>query len=914
MKGAMSVRSESLNVALGDRNEWVAPGLGVVGIGLVSLFSLAMACEVRAVDNEAELVTEIDAANDSETDENGGENSNVRTINVTSDFTVTGNLPTATQSLAIRGAGQTVTGGTLSVVDSESLRIGEDFTWDGSLFVSGFGAELIVESGTVITSANGNNEATLVIDSDSDLTISAGYWDPFADFPEIAFTGDVTVTLDTPITIQSPVDLLDGTLTFTGDNLLQANERLTVSGTADVDFVGTNQSIGSLGGSGDIDLGGVASSVLTIGGDDSDAAYSGEITGSGGITKVGDGNQSLSGSLEYLGETRVTDGELTLSGNLTDSQVIVENGGTLILSDSTPDNSDDNVENDVLVEAGGIIFGTGTIGGDLTNNGTVDFEEGASDRVRVGGNYTQDASATFLVEVNANGSAGAIEVEGTASLAGTLELTTNSSRDDFNPATDYTLLTAEGGIVGQWDTIDEDFAFLDAAVSYQPRDENDGDGDEAILTLSRNDLDFVDLATTGNQAAVAGSLTSVLVTADDELENIIGIIEGLNADDTREAYDSLSGSALATSATAAVTAVQTQSSFMADRLTTGLASHQSLMVAGFRDAAIVLHSDSQEWLWPEDLSPQRAAAERGGHGTSAARAQPVDVAPDRGYVPWAMVYDGTSELDGGDATGLEYDRSGFLAGTDFPTADGAWRTGISIGYEAGDIDYDDNAGRSDVDSFFLGGYAQRAWQDYQFTGILTLGLHDYESSRNVTVGGSTGVADADYQSYSVSLTFEASRPVVVSRGSYLNEPEAIVEPFVRLGFATIFQDGYDESGLGTAGLSVDSEVIDSLRLELGARGEWHVWLFESIKTTFRGRALVNVALLDEQTDLDVAFVDTPGSDFSVEGVDSDNVFGVIGVGVSVPFSDTGYVFVDVDHQFGDRTSGSVLAAGFRLEF
>ncbi|MEM6855214.1 MAG: hypothetical protein AAF593_12470, partial [Planctomycetota bacterium] len=72
-----------------------------------------------AVSSESELVNEIQLANDSETEDNGGENNNVRAINNTSSYSISGSLPTVTQSISLNGAGVTVSGGTLNIVDNE---------------------------------------------------------------------------------------------------------------------------------------------------------------------------------------------------------------------------------------------------------------------------------------------------------------------------------------------------------------------------------------------------------------------------------------------------------------------------------------------------------------------------------------------------------------------------------------------------------------------------------------------------------------------------------------------------------------------------------------------------------------------------------------------------------------------------
>ena len=68
-----------------------------------------------------------------------------------------------------------------------------------------------------------------------------------------------------------------------------------------------NQTIGSLAGAGNVTLG---SAMLTTGNDNTSTMFSGMIAGTGGLTKVGTGTLTLSGSSSYSGATEVNAGTL----------------------------------------------------------------------------------------------------------------------------------------------------------------------------------------------------------------------------------------------------------------------------------------------------------------------------------------------------------------------------------------------------------------------------------------------------------------------------------------------------------------------------------------------------------------------------------------------------------------------------
>src|SRR5262249_43500210 len=95
------------------------------------------------------------------------------------------------------------------------------------------------------------------------------------------------------------------------------------------DITGTNETIGSLTGAGNVTLGGAT---LSIGSDNtSPAAYTGNISGSGGVTKVGGGNLTLPGTSGYTRPPNRSRGNLLVNTgtSLASSSIQVNSGGTL---------------------------------------------------------------------------------------------------------------------------------------------------------------------------------------------------------------------------------------------------------------------------------------------------------------------------------------------------------------------------------------------------------------------------------------------------------------------------------------------------------------------------------------------------------------------------------------------------------
>jgi autotransporter-associated beta strand protein len=123
-----------------------------------------------------------------------------------------------------------------------------------------------------------------------------------------------------------------GTLQAGAINSLAGASAVTVAGGATLDLNSFNQAVGSLAGAGAVTLG---SGALTAGGDNTSTAFSGGITGTGGLTKVGTGVFTVSGANSYAGATGVGAGTLQAGAANTfaaGSAVTVAGGAALDLN------------------------------------------------------------------------------------------------------------------------------------------------------------------------------------------------------------------------------------------------------------------------------------------------------------------------------------------------------------------------------------------------------------------------------------------------------------------------------------------------------------------------------------------------------------------------------------------------------
>jgi autotransporter-associated beta strand protein len=159
--------------------------------------------------------------------------------------------------------------------------------------------------------------------------------------------------------------------------------------------------IGSIEGSGKVFLG---RSELTVGSNDLSTAFSGVIQDQGGfsnatggsLTKIGRSTLTLSGANTYTGDSNVNGGVLQVDGSIASPNTFINSGGTL--------------------------SGTGIIGGNLSNNGIVSPGDSPG-TLQVSGNFSQGSGGVLDIEIASLLSYDQLMVSGTATLAGTLDVT-----------------------------------------------------------------------------------------------------------------------------------------------------------------------------------------------------------------------------------------------------------------------------------------------------------------------------------------------------------------------------------------------------------------------------------------------------------------------------------------------------------
>ncbi len=345
-----------------------------------------------------------------------------------------------------------------------------------------------------------------------------------------------------------------------------------------------------------------------------DGTFGAVISGIGILEKTGAGRLILTGNSDFSGATRLLGGGLTVNGTLAQSAFTVASGTRL---------SGSGTVGNLTVESGGIVAPGNSIG-TLTVNGDISF----------------DVGSIYEVEVDPAGTAAdLIAASGIATLNGGSVVHIGLD-DHYRPEATYTILTAAGGVQGEFSEVTSSFAFLNPTLGYT--------ANAVTLTLTRNDVDFDDVAVTPNQVGVADGIEGLGFG-----NTLFDAVLLLDEEGARGAFDQLSGEI-----------------------------YPSLLSGFFQDSRFV----------------RDAALDRMRVAGTAAGAEP-------GVRFWVQGLGTRGHLDGdGNARRLKQDSAGFLIGVD-AIAHGTVQLGAFGGYQKGDASVRAATSEADISQYHAGIYA-----------------------------------------------------------------------------------------------------------------------------------------------------------------------------------------------------------------
>ncbi|RRU42874.1 autotransporter outer membrane beta-barrel domain-containing protein, partial [Serratia marcescens] len=391
------------------------------------------------------------------------------------------------------------------------------------------------------------------------------------------------------------------------------------------------------------------------------------------------------------------------------------------------------------------------------------------------GNVSFEPGSRYAVEVGPNGQSDRIQSSGSATIGGgevavTLEnspnlLTQSEVRSLLGQQ--YTILSAQQGVSGQFDTVAPNYLFLGTGLSYQPTG--------VTLSVGRNGTSFASVAQTANERAVAAA-ADALAAGNPVYESLLG---SGTAGEARQAFRQLSGQIHA-------------------------------------DIASALVNDSR--YLREALNGRLRQAE--GLASSSA------IKADEGGA-WAQLLGAWDHASGdANATGYQASTYGVLVGLDSAAADD-WRLGVATGYTRTSL-HGGYGSKADSDNYHLAAYGDKQFGALALRGGAGYTWHRIDTKRSVNYGMQSDRDTAKYSARTEQLFAEAGYSV---QGEWLNLEPFVNLAYVNFENNGIAESGgaaalrgdkqHTDATVSTLGLRADTEwqvsagTTVALRSELG---------------------------------------------------------------------------------------------------
>lgn len=565
-------------------------------------------------------------------------------------------------------------------------------------------------------------------------------------------------------------------------------------------------------------------------------AFGTAISGAGTINQIAGATILTADSSAFTGATNVSGGRFAVNGSLANSIVTV---------------------------SGGILGGTGTVGGIVANSGGIVGPGNSIGTLNVNGNVSFAAGSTYQVEANAAGQSDRIAATGSATLNGGA-VSVLIAPGAAKIGNTYTILTAAGGITGSFAGAAAPTAppFLAFGLTY--------DATTVTLGIRRSAVTFASAGLTANQIATGGGADSIPVSS-----SLASALVQLDLAQARGAFDQLSGELHASAKGVMIEDSRFVREAAVDRLRAAFDS------VGASGAPVTTYVNGR---------PVLAPASAGGIAVWG-----------RGFGSW-----GQWNGDGNAAT-LKRDIGGFLAGADAPFVDG-WRIGAVGGYSRSNFRVNDRTSSGASDNYHVGLYGGTQWGDLAFRSGLAFTRHDISTGRSVAFPGFAGTLAADYSAVTTQGFGELGYRI---RAGQTPLGTLAFEPFANLAYVSLSSDGFTERG-GAAALTSRGDTTGVTFTTLGLRASSGLVVGNGVTATTRGMLGWRHGFGDTTPVAAMAFAGA--SAFGIAGVPIARDGAVTDLGFDVNLTPNAALGLSYGGQFGSGVTDHTLRGNFAVRF
>jgi autotransporter-associated beta strand protein len=654
-------------------------------------------------------------------------------------------------------------------------------------------------------------------------------------FANSSTAGDATITTNS------------GGTTFFQNSASGGTARFILNGTGALDISGLTTggaTVGSVEGDGSVRLG---ANTLAVGGNNLSTMFSGVVSGTGGLTKIGGATLALSGTNSYTGATTINGGTLEVDGSIASSSNVTVNSGGTLSGTGIVDPATTTIMSGGTLAPGNAANPTGI----LTITGNLAFQSGA----------------IYLVQVTPTAAA-STNVSGSATLGGA---TVNAAfANGSYISKQYTILTAAGGVSGTFAS--------SIANTNLPQDFSDTlsyDSTHAYLNLT---LGFAGpnfgSGLNVNQQNVANALTHFF--------NANGGIPAV--------YGTLTPAGL-TQASGELATSSQQTTFDAMNLFLGLLTDPFMNRNGGAPSAPGASSYADE----SDANAY-AATKKTDALAMFTKAPPVPFVPR--WSVWAAGYGGSQSTSGNAVVGSNDTTSSVYAtavGADYlfspNTIAGFALAGGGTNFSVA------NSGSGHSDLFQAGVYVRHTEGPAYISVALAYGWQDITTNRTVTAAGLDQLrAEFDANSYSgrVEGGYRFVAPWTGGVG---------ITPYAAGQFTTFDLPSYAEqvlSGAGSFALAYGAKDVTDARSELGFRSDKSFLVQDGILTLRTRFAWAHD--YDPDRSIAATFQALPGASFVVNGAAQASDSALTTASVEMKWRNGWSVAATFEGEFSDVTS------------